>query len=89
MRTITFRVEDEEGDELDDIIDEMGMTKQTLFGSFTKVVIRNRRIPYSIEAPRDPFYSEENKKRLRESVKQEKEGKTVSKTLDDLEAMAD
>lgn len=46
------------------------------------------RIPFTIAAPRDLFYSEENQKRLKESVDQAKQGEIVTKSLEDLEAMA-
>ena len=37
----------------------------------------------------DPFYSESNIKALNESVKQMSAGKTVTKTLEELEGLAD
>ena len=37
----------------------------------------------------DPFYSESNKKALDESAKELEEGKTVTKTLDELESMGE
>jgi hypothetical protein len=46
------------------------------------------RIPFTIAAPQDLFYSEENQKRLKESVAQAKQGKIVTKSLEDLETMA-
>lgn len=35
----------------------------------------------------DPFYSENNKKAIEESIKQMKEGKVVLKTMEELEKM--
>ncbi len=35
----------------------------------------------------DPFYSESNKKALEESIKELEEGKTVTKTLEELKEM--
>lgn len=35
----------------------------------------------------DPFYSENNKKAIEESIKQIKEGKVVVKTMEELERM--
>jgi len=37
----------------------------------------------------DPFYSEKNQARLRESIAQYKAGKMTVKTMDELEAMED
>lgn len=89
MKTISIRVDDDEYAELDDLLDEMGMTKQTFYAVYTKTAIRERRIPFVIEAPSDPFYSKENQKRLKHSVQQEKEGKIVTKSMDELETMAE
>lgn len=89
MKTISIRVDDDEYAELDDLLDDMGMTKQTFYAVYTKTAIRERRIPFAIEAPSDPFYSNENQKRLRHSMQQEKEGKVVTKSMDELEAMAE
>lgn len=89
MKTISIRLEDDEYDELDSLVEDMGMTKQTFYMIYTKRAIRERRIPFAVEAPKDPFYSESNQQRLRESFGQEKEGKVVTKTMDELEAMAE
>lgn len=88
MKTISIRLEDEDYTKLDDLLENMGMTKQTFYAVYTKAAIRERRIPFIIEAPQDPFYSEENQKRLQHSFKQEEEGKLVTRSLDELEAMA-
>ena len=50
--------------------------------------LRDRRIPFDIEAPADPFYSEQNMAQLRKSAQQVKEGKIITKTMEDLEAIA-
>ena len=67
----------------------MGQTKQTFYETYTKTALRLRRIPFTIEAPVDPFYSESNMARLRHSLKQAEEGKVISKTMAELEEMAD
>lgn len=53
-----------------------------------KKALRDRRIPFDIEAPADPFYSEQNMAQLRKSAQQVKEGKIITKTMEDLEAIA-
>lgn len=40
-----------------------------------------------IEAPTDPFYSDQNMKQLQKAERQIKEGRVIVKTLDELEAM--
>ena len=51
--------------------------------------MRLRKIPFIIEDPIDPFYSESNMARLNESEQQYRDGRVVVKTMKDLEAMAD
>jgi DNA-damage-inducible protein J len=88
MKTISIRLDDDDYTELDGLLDDMGMTKQTFYAVYTKTALRERRIPFTIAAPQDLFYSEENQKRLKESVAQAKQGKIVTKSLEDLETMA-
>lgn len=46
-----------------------------------------RKIPFEMIAPKDPFYSTENTKSIKESIQQINEGKIVQKTMEELEAM--
>lgn len=88
MKTVSIRLDDDELYELDILLEQMGMTKQTFYNVYTKTAIRERKIPFTIEADSDPFYSDDNHKRLLESFQQEKDGQIVTKSLDELEAMA-
>lgn len=89
MRTISIRLNDDDYDMLDEMLESMGQTKQTFYETYTKTVLRLRRIPFTIEAPIDPFYSESNMARLRHSFKQAEEGKVIRKTMEELEDMAE
>ena len=73
MRTISIRLDDKECEELDDVLRQMGQTKQTFFETYTKTVLRLRRIPFVIEAPKDPFYSKSNMDQLERSEQQLKD----------------
>ena len=73
--------------ELDEMCAEMGMNISTFYMIYTKRALRDRKIPFDIEAPVDPFYSKSNIEQLRKSVKQVDEGKVIVKTIDELEAM--
>lgn len=44
---------------------------------------------FVIDVSIDPFYSENNMKAIYKSMKQLDEGKVITKTLDELEAMED
>ena len=87
MRTISVRLEDSDYNALNEMLTNMGQTKQTFYETYTKTVLRERRIPFIIADPIDPFYSDSNEARLRHSFLQAKHGKIVVKTMDELEAM--
>ena len=89
MKTISIRLNDTDYEALNELLEAMGQTKQTFYESFTKTALRERRIPFIISAPADPFYSDSNMKRLRHSFRQAEEGKVISRTMEELEAMAD
>ncbi|MBR6095660.1 MAG: hypothetical protein IKP82_01765 [Oscillospiraceae bacterium] len=88
MRTISIRLDDTDYAMLNEMLASMGQTKQTFYETYTKTALRLRRIPFSIEAPLDPFYSESNQEWLRHSFRQEQEGKLIRKTMAELEEMA-
>lgn len=51
MKTISIRLEDTIYEELNEMLDAMGQTKQTFYESFTKTALRERSIPFIISAP--------------------------------------
>ena len=83
MTTISLRMDDQMKKELDEMCEAMGMNISTFYMIYTK-----KALPFDIEAPADPFYSEQNMAQLRKSAQQVKEGKIVTKTMEELEAMA-
>lgn len=89
MTAVTVRLEDKDKRELDEMCSEMGMSISTFFAIYAKKAIRERRIPFEISAPRDPFYSPGNMRALEESEEQFRQGKVVTKSLEELEALAD
>ena len=88
MTTVTLRFDDEMKRDFDKMVDEMGMNLTTFFMIYAKRALRDRKIPFEITAPIDPFYSDTNKARLRESEQQFLEGRTITRTMEELEAMA-
>ena len=87
MTTVSLRFEDKMKKELDDMCAEMGMNITTFFMFYAKRALHDRKIPFEIISPRDPFYSKENMESIKESTQQIKEGKIVQKTMEELEAM--
>lgn len=88
MTTVSIRLDDEMKKELDEMCDEMGMNITTFFMIYAKKALRDRRIPFDIVAPADPFYSASNMEQIKRADQQIREGKVVEKTLEELEAMA-
>lgn len=86
MVTVSLRLEEKLKKELDEMCDAMGMNLTTFFMIYAKKALRERRIPFEIEAPRDPFYSKTNMNQIEESINQIKSGQVVVKTMEELEA---
>lgn len=82
---INIRMDEELKRSFEHVCDELGMNMSTAMTIFAKKMTRERRIPFEVSY--DPFYSESNLKALRSSREQLSEGKTVSKSIDELEAM--
>ena len=87
MTTISLRLDDEIKKQLDEMCDEMGMNLTTFFMIYAKKALRDRKIPFELTAPRDPFYSEPNMVYLQKADQQIKNGQVVVKNMEDLEAM--
>jgi DNA-damage-inducible protein J len=87
MTTVSLRIEDKMKKDLDDMCAEMGMNITTFFMIYAKRALRDRKIPFEIVAPKDPFYSKENMEHIEKSERQIEEGKVVQKTMEELEAM--
>ena len=81
---INFRLEKDVKNELDILCGEIGMTVTTAFTIFAKKFVRERRLPFIVDA--DPFYSEKNMERLKRSIEQlETKGGTVHEIMEVLD----
>ena len=65
---INFRLDKNLKEELDLLCDEIGITVTTAFTIFAKKFVRERRLPFTVDA--DPFYSQKNLTRLKKSIEQ-------------------
>ncbi len=54
MRTISIRLNDDDYEALDKMLDSMGQTKQSFYESYTKTALREQRIPFIIRATYTP-----------------------------------
>lgn len=87
MTTVSLRFDDEMKKQLDEMCSEMGMNLTTFFMIYAKKALRDRRIPFEVTAPLEPFYSDFNMEQLRKANKQVEDGQVVVKTIEELEAM--
>ena len=87
MTTVSLRFDDEMKRQLDEMCDEMGMNLTTFFMIYAKKALRDRRIPFEIAAPKDPFYSASNLNQLQKAEQQIRNNQVVVKTMEELEAM--
>ena len=72
MAQISFRVDDEIKKKAERTFDDIGISMSAAINIYLKTVVRENRIPFELSA--DPFYSDENMSRLRESIRQVRDG---------------
>lgn len=84
---VNIRMDEELKRQFDYVCSEIGINMSTAITIFAKKMVRENGIPFSVSF--DPFYSSSNISALNESIEQMKQGKTVTKTMDELEALAD
>ncbi len=82
---LSARVEVNDKRKFEDFCRLTGINTSVAVNIFIKTVLRENRIPFTIQS--DPFYSDSNMKALEKSIKQKETGKTVTKTLKELQAM--
>ena len=71
--TISARVDSTDKSAFDAFCADVGISSSAAINMFIKAVLREHRIPFTIEA--DPFYSETNMAFLREGIAQHNAGK--------------
>ncbi len=82
MKTISIRLEDSIYEELDEMLDEMGQTKQTFYETFTRTALRERSIPFIISAPLSNKNSGKAGKKMEAFKRLEASRKKSSEPLD-------
>ena len=87
MTTVSLRFDDEMKKQLDEMCEEMGMNLTTFFMIYAKKALRDRRIPFEVAAPLEPFYSDSNMEQLKKADQQVKNGQVIVKTMKELETM--
>ena len=72
MAQISFRVDDEIKKKAERTFDDIGISMSAAINIYLKTVVRENRIPFELSA--DPFYSDANMSRLRESIRCVRDG---------------
>lgn len=88
MTNVSIALDDGTARKLEALCYDMSMDVQDLFAFYAQSVVKDPKLAYRVSASVDPFYSEANLSSLAHAVQQEKEGKFVVKTMEELEAMA-
>ena len=81
MAQINIRIEDDLKIRADNIFKELGLNMTTAFSMFIRQTIRQGGIPFEITTRTDPFFSAENLKIVRQSIKEAEEGKLTAHEL--------
>lgn len=76
---ISARIDADDKAQFDQFCENVGLTTSALLNVFVKKVIREQRIPFTIES--DSFYSESNLAFLREGIAQLNAGKGIPHEL--------
>lgn len=82
LTNVSFRMEESLKEDMKATCQELGMDMTTAFIIYAKKLTREKRIPFEVAV--DPFYSESNRKALEESINQFREGKVITKSMEEL-----
>lgn len=88
MVNVNIRMDDKLKEQFSDFCSNIGLSMSSLFNVFAKKVVTERKVPFDLTYNNDPFYSDSNIKALDEATKQYHNGQVVTKTIEDLEAIA-
>ena len=76
---VTVRMDAELKKQVEILFEDMGLTMTTAITLFAKAVVRQNKIPFVIAA--DPFYSDSNMARLRDSIANLNAGKGIERDI--------
>lgn len=85
---INIRMDEDLKKAAESLFSDLGLNMTTAVNIFVRQSLRQGGIPFEITTQTDPFYNPSNIKRLKESIQQMEQGKTVRKSMNDLEPRA-
>ena len=80
---VSFRMDTDLKKKMETTCKKMGLSMSSAFTMFAAKVTREQRIPFEVNT--DPFYSEENMKRLRDAIADVEAGRSTLKPHDLIE----
>lgn len=83
--TISARIDEKDKMAFDDFCSDVGLNTSAAINLFVKAVLRERRIPFEISLPADPFYSESNQEHLMKAIQELRDGKGTAHELIEVE----
>ena len=83
---LTIRIDEDIKREAESLFSKIGLNMSAAVNVFFRQAIREQTIPFELK-PYDDYYTGENLTRLKRSIAQSEQGKTISFTLQELEAM--
>lgn len=82
---VNIRMDEVTKKQFEMICNELGLNMSTAFNIFAKTVVRQQKIPFELSI--DPFFSDFNQTRLLNAITN-RDKDTITKTMEELEAMA-
>ena len=87
--TVNVRVDANVKQNFEEFCETVGMNISTAINLFIKTVLAQRKIPFEIAVPDDPFYKGANWRHVMKGIHAFESGKPgIVKTMEELEAMA-
>ena len=85
---LTIRIDENIKAEAETLFNRIGLNMSTAVNIFFRQAIREQAIPFELK-PYDDYYTQARLKRILHSINQAERGEIVTKSLDELEKMAD
>jgi len=84
---LNIRIDKELKEHAEVFFNELGLNMSSAFNIFVRQSLRQGKIPFELSVVADPFYSSSNMAALNRSIQEAREGKFVTRTLEELRAM--
>jgi DNA-damage-inducible protein J len=89
MTQVSIRVDDQLKDQAEQLFTQLGINMSTALTMFLRQAVREGGIPFAVTTKTDPFYTPANLAHIERSIRQLEAGQTVTRSIEDLERMAD